>query len=170
MANGGIGRVLEIDIATKMTRTIAYGLRNPYRLSVDRLTGDIWIGEVSDGPGGSVLFVGQGKTGTNFGYSATGGTSGGISGQQAGSAALIGGVVYRGTKIKGLCGRYFYGMHAGGGIRSLIQQGGTRMGGITNHPELTVPGNVSSFGEDGEGEIWMSSMNGNAIYKIEAAN
>jgi hypothetical protein len=164
---GGVGRILEIDIATKMTRTIAYGLRNPYRHSVDRLTGDIWIGEVSDGPGGSVLFVAQGKEGTNFGYG-TGGTSGGISGQQPGSAALIGGVVYRGTKIKGLCGRYFYGMHAGGGIRSLIQAGGTRMGGITNHPELTVPGNVSSFGEDGEGEIWMSSMNGNAIYKIEA--
>jgi hypothetical protein len=170
MPNGGAGRILQVDIATKMSKTIAYGLRNPYRMSVDRSTGDIWIGEVADPPGGSIIFLGQGRTGVNFGYSATAGINGGISGMQAGSAAAIGGVVYRGNKIKGLCGRYFFGMHAGGTIRSLIQMGGNRVGGITNHPELTVPGNVSSFGEDGEGEIWMSSMNGNAIYKIEPAN
>jgi hypothetical protein len=169
MPNGGAGRILQFDLGTKASKTIAYGLRNPYRMSIDRLTGDMWIGEVSDGPGGSVIFLGNGKSGVNFGYG-TGGTSGGISGQQPGSAALIGGVVYRGKKINGLCGRYFYGMHAGGGVRSIIQENGMRMGGITNHPELTVPGNISSFGEDGEGEIWMSSMNGNAIYKIEAAN
>ena len=42
------------------------------------------------------------------------------------------------------------------------------MGAIVTHGTLTVPGNISSFGEDGEGEVWMSSMNGNAIYKIEA--
>jgi hypothetical protein len=169
---GVAGRILRFDMVAKGAPTsVAYGMRNPYRMSIDRLTGDMWIGEVADGPGGSVLFLGAGEYGANknYGYSASGGTSGGISGQQPGSAALIGGVVYRGNKIKGLCGRYFYGMHAGGGIRSLIQSGGTRMGGITNHPELVVPGNVSSFGEDGEGEIWMSSMNGNAIYKIEAA-
>jgi hypothetical protein len=59
-------------------------------------------------------------------------------------------------------------MHTGGVIRSMNVQNGQRMGDITNHPELKLPGNISSFGEDGEGEVWMSSMNGNAIYKIEA--
>jgi glucose/sorbosone dehydrogenase len=148
--------------------TYASGLRNPYRMSIDRLTGDIWIGEVADGPGGSVLYIPYGKEMlTNFGYG-NGGTSAGISGQQPGSAALIGGVVYRGTKIPGLCGRYFFGMHAGGGVRSLIQMGGQRIGNVVNHPELGLGSNISSFGEDGEGEIWMSSM-GNSIFKIVAA-
>jgi hypothetical protein len=54
-------------------------------------------------------------------------------------------------------------------VRSLIQQGGQRMGNIVNHPELKLPtSNITSFGEDGEGEIWMSGMDGK-IYKIEAA-
>ncbi len=167
---GVAGRILKFDIVAKgAPTTVAFGMRNPYRMSIDRLTGDFWLGEVADPPGGSVLFVGATEQNKNFGYSASQAINGGISGMQGGSAALIGGVVYRGKKIPGLCGRYFFGMHAGGAVRSLIQQGGTRMGGITNHPELVVPGNISSFGEDGEGEIWMSSMNGNSIYKIEAA-
>lgn len=166
--NGVAGRILKFDLGTKMSSTVAYGLRNPYRMSIDRLTGDFWLGEVADPPGGSVLFLKSGETGKNYGYSPSAGISGGISGMQGGAAALIGGVVYRGRKIPGICGRYFYGMHAGGAIRSLIQNNGTRVGGITNHPELTVSGNISSFGEDGEGEIWMSSMQGNFIVRIEA--
>jgi hypothetical protein len=169
---GVAGRILKFDLVAKgAPTTVAFGMRNPYRMSIDRLTGDFWVGEVADPQGGSVLFVGanEANANKNFGYSASAAISNGISGMQAGSAALIGGITYRGNKIKGLCGRHFFGMHNGGGVRSLIQMGGTRMGNITNHPELVVPGNISSFGEDGEGEIWMSSMNGNSIYKIEAA-
>jgi hypothetical protein len=136
-------------------------------MSIDRLTGDMYIGDVAGGPGGSVMFQANGAGIRNFGW--TGGEiQGGVSGLQGGLAAIIGGVVYRGNKIPGLCGRYFFGMHTGGVVRSMIVQGGARVGGITNHAELKLPtGNIASFGEDGEGEIWMAGMNG-SIYKIEA--
>ena len=170
------GKVLRYDVSTKMGVpamgatgfTFAYGLRNPYRMSVDRLTGDVWIGEVSDGPGGAVFFMSHDSMVQNFGYGGGGEIKGGISGFQGGNAALIGGVVYRGNAIKGLCGRYFFGMHSNGAVKSIVQMGGTRMGAVTDHGTLSVPGQLSSFGEDTEGEIWMSSRTGNAIYKIEA--
>jgi hypothetical protein len=170
------GKVLRYDVSTKMgvpamggqMMTFAYGLRNPYRMSVDRLTGDVWIGDVSDGPGGAVFFMGHDSMVQNFGYGGGGEVKGGISGFQGGNAALIGGVVYRGNKIKGICGRYFFGMHTNGAIKSIAQMGGTRMGAVADHPALSVPGQLSSFGEDTEGEIWMSSRSNNAIYRIEA--
>jgi glucose/arabinose dehydrogenase len=171
------GKILRYDVGTKMGVpamgatgfTFAYGLRNPYRMSVDRLTGDVWIGDVGDGQGGSIFFIPQNKGSvTNFGYGNGNEVAGGISGFQGGGAAIIGGVVYRGSKIPGLCGRYFFGMHSSGAVKSMIQMGGQRVGGIVDHPTLTVPGKVSSFGEDGEGEIWMSSMANNAIFRIEA--
>jgi hypothetical protein len=67
--------------------TFAYGLRNPYRMSVDRLTGDVWIGEVSDGPGGAVYFMPHDSMVKNLGYGGGGEVQGGISGFQSGSAA-----------------------------------------------------------------------------------
>src|SRR5258707_15524071 len=106
--------------------------------------------------------------GQNFGYGNGGEIQGGISGLQSGNAAIIGGVVYRGNKIPGLCGRYFFGMHDPGTVRSLIQMNGARVGGITNHDTLNVPGKLTSFGEDGEGELYVASIDGNVIYKIIA--
>ena len=173
------GKILRYDVTNKMGvpamgatgMVLAHGLRNPYRMSIDRLTGDIWIGEVADAPGGAVyLWANNNNTWTlkNFGYGGGGEVQGGISGFQGGAAALIGGVVYRGNKIKGICGRYFWGMHSSGAIRSMIVMGGQKVGGNAEHPTLTVPGQISSFGEDTEGEIWMSSRSQNAIFRIEA--
>jgi glucose/arabinose dehydrogenase len=177
---GTVGRILRYNVETKMgvpaktggvgMFTFAYGLRNPYRMSIDRLTGDIYVGDVANGPGGGIAAAPYGTEGKDFGYRANNGTPdvNKSLAAEGGGAAIIGGVVYRGNKIPGLCGRYFYGVHAGGVVKSMIVKNGQRMGAITTHGTLTVPGNISSFGEDGEGEVWMSSMNGNAIYKIEA--
>jgi glucose/arabinose dehydrogenase len=168
---GFVGRVLRFDVTTKMSTTFAYGLRNPYRMSIDRLTGDMYIGDVANGPGGTIIVNPNGMTGKDFGYRNNNGNpdiNDGIL-REGGGAAIIGGIVYRGNKIPGLCGRYFYGVHAGGTIKSVVVVSGTRMGAAVTHGTLTVPGNVSSFGEDGEGELYMASMNSNAVYKIEAA-
>jgi glucose/arabinose dehydrogenase len=177
---GTVGRILRYNVDTKMgvpaktggvsMFTFAYGLRNPYRMSIDRLTGDMYIGDVANGPGGGISSSPYGTEGKDFGYRSNNGqpdVNKSLAGE-GGGAAIIGGVVYRGNKIPGLCGRYFYGVHAGGTVKSFAVKAGQRMGAIVTHGTLTVPGNISSFGEDGDGEVWMSSMNGNAIYKIEA--
>ncbi len=175
--NGARGRILRYNVATKagvpgqgfQNFSFAHGLRNPYRMSIDRLTGDMWVGEVSGPPGGTIYFYAYPyNTMTKDFGNDNGDVRAGINGGNTGGNAAIGGVVYRGNKIPGLCGRYFFGTNQPGNVRSLIQRNGQRVGGVVSHPELTVPGNLSSFGEDGEGEIWMSSMNGR-IYKIEAA-
>jgi hypothetical protein len=170
--DGIAGRILMHDLTTGMHSTLAYGNRNPYRMSIDRGTGDMWISDTGDPPGGVIYYLANGtKPGVNFGYG-SGGDVGTkydtMGGHQGGGGGIIGGVVYRGHKIPALCGRYFFGMHANGAIMSMIQNNGQRVGGIANHGALSVPGQLSSFGEDGEGEIWMSSRQNNAIYKIEA--
>ncbi len=169
--NGDAGRVLRIDVATKAATTYAYGLRNPYRMSIDRLTGDMYIADVANGPGGTIIFNAAGAAaGKDFGYRNNNGNPDINEGllRDSNGAAIIGGFVYRGNKIPGLCGRYFYGNHQGGVVKSIVVQNGQRMGDPVTHTSLSVPGNITSFGEDGEGELYMASLNNNAIYKIEA--
>ena len=50
----------------------------------------------------------------------------------------------------------------------MIQQNGQLQGNIVDHGTLSVPGKLSSFGEDGQGELYLASMEGNVIYKIIA--
>jgi glucose/arabinose dehydrogenase len=175
-ADGRQGRVMRYDVSTKMPVpaegmmgwTFSYGMRNPYRFSIDRLTGDIWIGDIENGPGGAVYFNPSGM-GKNWGYGNSGSDlkSGmAITGDQTSDKALIGGVVYRGSKIKGLCGRYFYAMWPGGPIKSLIQKGGMASG-QTTHADIGPVNDISSFGEDGDGEIIMSSNKGQ-VWRIVA--
>jgi glucose/arabinose dehydrogenase len=170
-ANGDAGRVLRIDVGTKAATTYAYGLRNPYRMSIDRLTGDMYIADVANGPGGTIIFSAAGAApGIDFLYRNNNGNpdvNDGILRDNNG-AAIIGGFVYRGNKIPGLCGRYFYGNHSGGTVKSVVVQNGKVVGDTVTHTTLAVPGNITSFGEDGEGELYMASLNNNAIYKIEA--
>jgi hypothetical protein len=168
---GVAGRVLRIDVSSKAATTWAYGLRNPYRMSIDRLTGDMFIADVANGAGGTIIFNPANATaGKDFLYRNNNGSPDVNNGilRDGGGGAIIGGYVYRGNKIAGLCGRYFYGNWDNGTIKSIVVKNGVRMGDAVTHTTLTVPGTVTSFGEDGEGELWMASQNQNAIYKIEA--
>ncbi|HVJ15558.1 MAG TPA: PQQ-dependent sugar dehydrogenase [Polyangiaceae bacterium] len=163
--DGTVGRVLRIDVATKGYTTYAYGLRNPYRMTIDRLTGDMYIGDEANGPGGTIIFNGAGISGVDYGYRDNNGTPDVNDGvlRDSNGAAIIGGFVYRGNKIPGLCGRFFYGQHNGGSVKSFVVEDGQRTGAAVTH--FSVPGNLTSFGEDGEGELYVANMS-NAIYKI----
>jgi glucose/arabinose dehydrogenase len=173
--NGDQGRVLRMDVSTKMGVpamghtgfTFLYGFRNPYRMSIDRLTGDMYIGDVGNGPNGATFFNPQGMEGKYFGYGASGTElkfAMSITGEED-DKAFIGGVVYRGNKIPGLCGRYFYAVWPSGVIKSLIRSGGQWM--KNTQSDLGGVGDISSFGEDGDGEILMSSNRGQ-LWRIVA--
>jgi hypothetical protein len=167
MAEGVSGRVLGHDLSGGMvnSKTVSYGLRNPYRMTIDRGTGDMYIGEIDDPPGGAIYFQTNGTAGKNYGYSgASNGVAGGLTGKE-GNKAIIGGIVYRGTKITGLCGRYFYASWPDGAIKSLVVKDGKLVGAATAHGGLGS-GGIASFGEDGEGEIYYSTQMGE-VYKIE---
>jgi hypothetical protein len=169
MPEGTTGRVLAHDLSGGMvaSKTLAYGLRNPYRMTIDRATGDMYIGEIDDPPGGAIYLNAAGTApGKNYGYSGgSGSIQGGLTGKE-GNKALTGGMVYRGTKITGLCGRYFYASWPDGGIKSLVTKDGKMVGGAVAHGGLGT-GGLASFGEDGAGELYYATQGGE-VYKIEA--
>ena len=157
----------------------AYGLRNPYRNSFDRQTGDLWIGDVGQGAREEVNFAaaaaGLGR-GANYGWRVREGTiaTPGIGDPTPPNlteplfdydrnvgGTVIGGYVYRGADA-GLNGKYVFGDFVTGDIWSY--SGGTRT-------ELDSPFagfQLTSFGEGGDGSLYAVGIDGN-IYLLAAA-
>jgi len=153
----------------------AYGLRNPYRFSFDRLTGDLIVADVGQNKIEEVDFAARGKAaGANYGWSAFEGRNrfhGGASGtvfpvvQQShsnGWCAIIGGYVVRDRALRGLYGRYIYGDNCKTGIRSVKLSPGRASG--DRRISLAVPA-LSSFGEDARGRVYATSLNGQ-VYRL----
>ncbi len=105
------------------TETWMWGLRNPWRFSFDRATGDMWIGDVGQDNYEEVDFAPKGEKGINWGWSAREGLHGYHGGAQPpggrdpilntthtdGNCAIVGGYVYRGRAIPALRGVYLFG-------------------------------------------------------------
>ena len=174
---------------TKAGEIWAYGLRNPWRASFDKQTGDLWIGDVGQGTQEEIDFIKATDTPPFFmGWRCMEGTnptnyagctaplapsippvltyprSGPISG-----ASVIGGFVYRGCAIPALRGTYFFSDWTGNKLWSFRFNRETRTTGpVTDRtPEMAVSGfapltNVMSFGTDAAGEIyWTKGLNPN---------
>jgi glucose/arabinose dehydrogenase len=162
-----------------------FGFRNPWRFSFDRLTGDLYIGEVGQDSHEEVNVglagIGARGRGANYGWSITEGTS--CFNPSSGcdktgitmpvltydhgvGCAVIGGYVYRGIAIPGLQGTYFYGDHCNGWIKSFRLAGGVATQ-QTDWASLDTNGNITSFGEDSRGEIYVATEGG-SVYKIVA--
>jgi uncharacterized repeat protein (TIGR01451 family) len=164
----------------------AKGLRNPYRFSFDRLLGDLLIGDVGQGAREEVDLQPVGAGGRNYGWKVMEGTSctfdiGGCGGpppphclasaytppvleysHAAGRCSITGGYRYRGTQIPGLFGSYVYADYCTGEIFAATQTGQTWAAGLIND----APFNVSAFGEDEAGELYVANYSGSAIYRI----
>jgi glucose/arabinose dehydrogenase len=163
----------------------AYGLRNPFRFSFDRLTGDLWIGDVGQDTQEEINFqpatnaAGQ-HGGRNYGWRCREGNfCTGLSGctctgptlanpvhvfstQIAGSVAVMGGVVYRGCAIPQLRGHYIFGEHGTGSVWRMTYNGST----ATTPVALPSVSSVAGFGEDAAGELYACSRSGNTLYKL----
>ena len=156
-----------------------YGLRNPWRFSFDRLTGDLYIADVGQDAREEIDVAPAGSPGgQNYGWHVMEGTScynarscsqGGltlpvIDYTHADGCSVTGGYVYRGQAIPALQGTYFYSDYCNGWIRSFRYSGG-RVTGARSWPELDPHGNVTSFGEDASGELYVLVGAGTA-YRI----
>jgi glucose/arabinose dehydrogenase len=147
------------------------GLRNPWRFSFDRDTAALSIGDVGQNALEEIDYVSADEdAGANFGWSAFEGTDRFNSDQEAPGhvppvltygrdegCSVTGGYVVRDPDLKALRGRYLYGDFCAGQLRSFVPgRGGAR----DDRPVgLTVP-DLSSFGEDGQGRIYATSLSG----------
>ena len=157
-------------------RIWSYGLRNPWRFSFDRATGDLFIADVGQNAWEEVDLAtaasGSGK-GVNYGWNRMEGTHcyGASSCDTTGLAlpvleydhgqgcSITGGYVYRGAAIPALQGHYFYGDYCSGWVRSFRVQDGKAVD-QTQWPTLAPGGAVLSFGEDQAGELYVLSATG----------
>jgi glucose/arabinose dehydrogenase len=156
----------------------AYGLRNPWRYSFDRETGDLWIGDVGGGEREEVDFQPAGQGGQNYGWNLLEGTVphsdnlplGAVPpiheyDHSGGRCVVTGGYVYRGSAIPALRGGYVFADYCAGDIIALAQKGGKRTQIVKLGPSVT---SLASFGEDQQGELYALSLAG-AVYRIDPA-
>jgi glucose/arabinose dehydrogenase len=166
---------------TKRNAIWMYGLRNPWRWSLDRTSHNMWIGDVGENTWEEIDFAPAGQKGVNWGWSKREGMhpfNGGaqpVGGRNPilernhsnGDCAITGGYVYRGSvnPIPNLGGGYIFGDFCTGKLRAVAQQGGV----VSQSKDLglTVT-HLTSFGEGPAGGIYAISQGG-TIYKLEAA-
>jgi glucose/arabinose dehydrogenase len=156
----------------------AMGLRNPWRFSFDRESGDLWIADVGQGAWEEVNLTAAGSPGgLNYGWPIMEGTHCVTSGCDTtglvqpileyghvnGQCSISGGYVYRGTDHAALDGVYFYGDYCSGAIWVATQAAG----GIWQSALAVSSGLlVSSFGEDEAGELYVTDLRDGGLYRI----
>jgi len=156
----------------------ALGLRNPWRWSFDRETGDLWIGDVGQGAWEEINFQPAASDGgENYGWRimegthcyspSTGCPTGGLTlpvteYANTGGSAVTGGYVYRGPQTP-LVGTYLFGDFGSGKIWGLVPNGTA----WTERELLDTPYNIASFGEDEYGELYLVDYAG-GIYRINS--
>jgi uncharacterized repeat protein (TIGR03806 family) len=156
----------------------AYGLRQVWKFSFDRKTGDLWAGEVGQDLWESVYKI---EKGGNYGWSITEGTHPFRPDRKKGPTpilkpiiehphsdyrSLTGGFVYRGSRLKELVGSYIYGDYDTGKMAALKYEGGK----LTFQQELVdTPFRIITFAEDQAGELYFVDFMNGTIYELAPA-
>ncbi len=201
-----LGKMLRLDVTTvpasipptnpfvndssTLDEIWALGLRNPWRFSFDRETGDLYIADVGQGAWEEINAVPASSTGgENYGWKMMeGNVCYGTSACPTGSfppcnspvltdpiqvyshsfgCSVTGGYVYRGCAIPSLQGTYWYGDYCTGRIWSLQYQNGQAVNWQERTAQVGTLRNLTSFGEDSEGELYAVSSSG-TIYRLES--
>jgi hypothetical protein len=164
------GKILRINPATGAYSIWSYGLRNPWRFSFDRATGDIAIGDVGENQFEEVDWgtaPGSGQN-VNFGWPTSEGF--GSSGQNPivahshggdGFCAIVGGYVVHDASLPTLDGRYLYGDNCNGSLWTATPRTGA--GDAATDLKVTA---LSSLGQDACGHIYAASLTG-PVYRID---
>jgi len=166
----------------------AYGLRNPWRCSFDRQTGDLWIGDVGEIQREEINFMPFGTSAVNFGWRCKEGTlctSPTACDCQFGfdtlplyeyphtdfRCAVTGGYVYRGCEIPSFRGHYLFADLCGRNFYSFVRSAQGQVTSFVDRSEQFRPAppyeiyTVVTFGEDNRGEIYFSDLDAN-IYRV----
>ena len=190
-----LGKLLRVDVeagvspyaipaTNPFTQTAGYrgeiwalGLRNPWRFTFDRANGDLYIADVGQNEYEEVDYQpAASRGGENYGWRIMEGThcykasdceSVGLilpvaEYDHSQGCSVTGGVVYRGSQFDRLAGMYLYGDYCSGRIWGLRQSGA----GWANQLLLKTAFNISAFGEDEAGGIYVTDYAGGKIYRI----
>jgi glucose/arabinose dehydrogenase len=173
------GKLLRFNVSRRKPQPIivGYGLRNPWRFSFDRQTGDLYIGDVGQNSWEELDFTPRRSPGLeNYGWRVYEGkerytnetpNSAGhlvmpyVALPNPPNCSVIGGFVYRGSAVPSAKGRYFFSDNCAGRVRSVASRGGTS---VRVEP-FRVDGSAS-FGEDARGELYLVSVTSGNVYKL----
>ncbi len=163
----------------------ALGLRNPWRFSFDRLTYDIWIGDVGQNSWEEVSFLPAGQqSGANYGWRCLEGSNNfnlnGIGCDDVSSyirpvfeyrnnpgqdgCSITGGFVYRGTKFPLLYGQYVVTDYCSGKFWTIAPDDNEEWTVIDHGAKQRLE--YSTFGEDKDGELFVAAMIEGTIYRV----
>ncbi len=167
-----LGKLLRIDPTAPGAawQVVGLGLRNPWRYSFDRLTGDLWIGDVGAARLEEIDHVAAAQVGplANFGWSRFEGPlsynpnielgpgrlvkPSFVYNHSTGNCSIIGGYVYRGGRIPTARGRYFFGDYCTGAVWTLkVGPGGRLTQWAVAGPRIPL---LTSFGQAANGELY----------------
>lgn len=182
-----LGKMLSLDVTEQRPRPriLMSGLRNPWRFTFDRETGDLWIADVGQDAWEEIDYLQPSQfDGANFGWNRWEGTHEFPPGstQERGDfifpvaeyghdegKSITGGYVYRGARYPALQGAYLYADFVSGwvGALRLVEDGSSRV--AENRVMLEGVGNPSSFGEDADGELYLLEHGAGVLYRVTAS-
>jgi glucose/arabinose dehydrogenase len=178
--NSRLGKLLRINVNTKRAsvQIVGYGLRNPWRFSFDKPTGDLYIGDVGQNNWEEVDYTPHNSAGIeNYGWNVYEGTHS-FENKAPNSAghlvmpvaeyshsegcSITGGYVYHGSAVSALRGRYIYGDYCSGRVWSLRIADGKA---TDVRREAFTVAELSSWGLDSRGELYAVSLSG-TVYRV----
>jgi glucose/arabinose dehydrogenase len=179
-----LGKILRLDVDSGEPYAIpngnpfgneiwAYGLRNPWRISFDRKTGDLWIGDVGQGTWEEIDILPAGSPGgANFGWNLMEGTHPFEGSAQPGlllpvaeyshaegGCSVTGGYVYRGAELPEWQGIYLFGDYCSGLVWGVVRSGEGWQTQVLFQTGLSI----SSFGVDEAGELYVADLQGSIL-------
>ena len=187
-----LGKLVRIDTANLATPPSGnksgyiwdWGLRNPWRFSFDRQDGTLYIADVGKSLYEEVDVEPAGSAPRNYGWdtmegthcysattcSQTGFTAAAVDHPRSEMASIIGGYVYRGSKLTCMKGRYLYSDYVTNNFFAFTWNGSTATEKLDLSSDLN-PGSsitgIASFGEDADGELYVVSVSTGRVYRID---
>jgi glucose/arabinose dehydrogenase len=195
--NENLGKMLRIDVNGDLTpgtynipgdnpyvgvagndEIWAIGLRNPWKFSFDRLTGDLWIADVGQGSIEEINHVASTAPGLNYGWKCYEGNSVYTAGcaqtgvtytfpvasytHSGGACSITGGYVYTGTQYPNMLNKYFFADYCVNRI-GMVDMATNTISYSTNFPGT---GSYTTFGQDMNGELYVAAAGQGRIYRI----